>query len=67
VFHFKIACSRQKGSEVENADGELTLAAWHGSGLDRYEQLRVEGGSGDGRWSWSEPAQALSAVLVRKP
>ena len=66
ILHFKIVCSSVRKSGVQREDGTLVVPAWRGTGLDHYEQIRLEGGTSGGSWSIAEPEQALSAVVLRK-
>lgn len=66
ILHFKIVCSNLPKRSALHEDGTLTVAPWRGTGLDHYEQIRLEGGSSGGSWAASEPDQGLSAVILRK-
>jgi hypothetical protein len=66
ILHFKIVCSSLRKSSVQREDGTLAVPPWRGTGLDHYEQIRLEGGSSGGTWAIAEPDQALSAVVLRK-
>ena len=63
LFHFKVACSGPKRKLQGSVPGELIVPKWH-SNPDRYEQLRLEGGTRGGSWAWSEPPQSMSATIL---
>ncbi|MFY9781258.1 MAG: hypothetical protein WAJ85_12220 [Candidatus Baltobacteraceae bacterium] len=66
ILHFKIVCSRLPKRGALREDGTLTVPPWRGIGLDHFEQIRLTGGTSGGPWSVTEPAQALSAVVLSK-
>ena len=62
LFRFKVLepIDPQPGSPVDF----FTSKNWE-NGADRYEQMRLEGGVDGGKWSWSEPPQAIGATVLR--
>jgi len=49
--------------DVTTPDEEFIVPDWRDS-PDRYEQLRLEGGSRGGTWAWSEPPQSMNATIM---
>ena len=63
LFHFKVACKGINVRDVTTPDEEFIVPDWRDS-PDRYEQLRLEGGSRGGTWAWSEPPQSMNATIM---
>jgi len=63
LFHFKVACSSRKQAEMRGPDGEWIVGDWK-SRPNRFEQLRMEGGTRGGTWAWSQPPQSASATVL---
>lgn len=63
IFHFKVACARRNRAKITGANGELIVGDWSRNPV-RLEQLRLEGGSHGGTWTWSEPPLGVSAMVV---
>lgn len=61
-FHFKVVAT--PGTQTESTADSLVLPDWR-QGVDRCEQLRLEGGLIGGDWSWTQPPQALSATILK--
>ena len=51
--------------QVEGATDVFTTKNWNNA-PERYEQMRLEGGSVGGTWSWAEAPQAVEAMVLRK-
>jgi len=63
LFHFKVACASRKRAEIKGPDGEWIVGDWSHR-PNRFEQLRLEGGTRGGTWAWSEPPQSASATVL---
>lgn len=63
LFHFKVACATRDRREIEGPQGEWTVPDWNGK-PDRFEPLRLAGGTRGGAWAWSEPPNAASATVI---
>jgi hypothetical protein len=63
LFHFKVACASRKPGEIRGSDGEWIVRDWR-ENPNRFEHLRLEGGTRGGTWAWSEPPQSASATVV---
>ncbi len=63
LFHFKVACATRNPAAITEPDGGWVLPDWK-EGRDRFESLRLEGGTRGGTWAWSEPPQSASATVL---
>jgi len=63
LFHFKVACISRKPAEIRGSEGEWIVKDWQAS-PNRFEQLRLEGGTRGGTWAWSQPPQSASATVL---
>ncbi len=63
VFHFKIACASRNAAQFTRDEKRRVLPDWSAN-PDRFEYLRLAGGTKGGSWAWSEPPQAATATIV---
>jgi hypothetical protein len=63
VFHFKVAVASRNGAGIEKKDGEIEIPNWRES-PDRFEHLRLTGGTRGGAWAWAEPPNSASATVL---
>ncbi|GEM_PF-4961554 len=63
VFHFKVAVASRNGKGVEQKEGELYIPNWRES-PERFEHLRITGGTRGGTWAWGEPPNSASATVL---
>jgi hypothetical protein len=63
LFHFKVAASSRNRAKMEGPEGEWIVPDWSAS-PDRFEPLRLTGGTRGGDWAWAEPPQAASATVL---
>ena len=62
LFHFRVVALEPAG---EGTDEGFITKNWN-NGAERYEHMRVEGGTVGGDWGWAAAPQAVEATILRK-
>jgi hypothetical protein len=60
LFRFKVL------TPVAHQAGAPSFTGWE-DGPERYEQLRLEGGTSGGNWAWGESPTAVCATVLNSP
>ena len=63
LFHFKVTCASRQAAKIRGVEGEWIVPDWQAK-PNRFEQLRLDGGTRGGNWAWSEPPQSASATVL---
>ncbi len=61
LFHFKVL---KPLASDEPGEADSFVFARCANNLDRYEQLRLEGGTSGGDWAWGESPAAVCATVL---